>query len=167
MRSFVVQLYETAAIWRRAVAPARTRKCFIGFPASMSGSSQQSHPRHVWNAQEYKKGHIQPAQARPYRFICLRPGDSLAILNGFVNRLQDSRFSVSFLPAIQATGLEPLPRWDFRPLFMPAFAGRTLLGTSPAVKADRLPVRRETWGYASRLQSLCARPVESISFIIK
>ena len=32
----------------------------------------------------------------------------------------------SFLPAIQATGLGLLPRWDFHPLFMPAFAGRTL-----------------------------------------
>jgi hypothetical protein len=28
-------------------------------------------------------------------------------------------------------GFELLPRWDFHPLFMPAFAGRTLVGTYP------------------------------------
>jgi hypothetical protein len=36
----------------------------------------------------------------------------------------------SFLPAIQATGLGLLPRWDFHPLVMPAFAGRTHFGTN-------------------------------------
>ena len=58
----------------------RTRTCLMGFPASRSGRSQQPHPRHVCSAQEYQKGSIQPAQARPYGFTCVRPGDSLAIL---------------------------------------------------------------------------------------
>ena len=57
--------------------------------------------------------------------LALRPGDSLAILeDGFVNRLQDKKFPPC--PAIQATGLGLLPRWDSLPLIMPAFAGRAL-----------------------------------------
>jgi len=43
---------------------------------------------------------------------------------------------LSFPPVyISLDGLELLPRWDFHPLFMPAFAGRTLLRTNPAVEA--------------------------------
>ncbi len=61
--------------------------------------------------------------------LALRPGDSLAILlDGFVNRLQDFQFP-SFL-LFKLRGFELLPRWDFHPLFMPAFAGRTLPGTN-------------------------------------
>jgi hypothetical protein len=57
--------------------------------------------------------------------LALRPGDSLTILlDGFVNRLQDFQFP-SFL-LFKLRGFELLPRWDFHPLFMPAFAGRTL-----------------------------------------
>jgi hypothetical protein len=64
--------------------------------------------------------------------LALRPGDSLTILfflDGFVNRLQDFQFP-SFL-LFKLRGFELLPRWDFHPLFMPAFAGRTLVGTYP------------------------------------
>ena len=94
----------------------------------MSGRSQQSHPRHVWNAQEYKKGHIQPAQARPYRFICLRPGDSLAILNGFVNRLQDSDSQFPFFLRFKLPGLNRYPDGTFahcscQPLLDAHFSG--------------------------------------------
>ena len=61
--------------------------------------------------------------------LALRPGDSLTILeDGFVNRLQNGKFPPH--PAIQATGPGLLPRWDFHPLFMPAFAGRTLFITN-------------------------------------
>jgi hypothetical protein len=61
--------------------------------------------------------------------LALRPGDSLAILlDGFVNRLQDFQFP-SFL-LFKLRGFELLPRWDFHPLFMPAFAGRTLQGAN-------------------------------------
>ena len=72
--------------------------------------------------------------------LALRPGDSLTILeDGFVNRLQNGKFPPH--PAIQATGLGLLPRWDFHPLFMPAFAGRTLLvtdlGSSSALAISR------------------------------
>jgi hypothetical protein len=60
--------------------------------------------------------------------LALRPGDSLTTLeDGFVNRLQNGKFPPH--PAIQATGPGLLPRRDFHPLFMPAFAGRTLHGT--------------------------------------
>jgi hypothetical protein len=63
--------------------------------------------------------------------LALRPSDSLTILeDGFVNRLQNRKFP--HCPAIQATGLGLLPRWDFHPLFMPAFAGRTHLRTYPS-----------------------------------
>ena len=59
--------------------------------------------------------------------LALRPGGSLTILlDGFVNRLQDFQFP-SFL-LFKLRGFELLPRWDFHPLFMPAFAGRTLFG---------------------------------------
>jgi hypothetical protein len=58
--------------------------------------------------------------------LALRPGGSLTILlDGFVNRLQDFQFP-SFL-LFKLRGFELLPRWDFHPLFMPAFAGRTLM----------------------------------------
>jgi hypothetical protein len=49
---------------------------------------------------------------------------SASFLDGFVNRLQDAQFP-SFL-LFKLRGFELLPRWDFHPLFMPAFAGRTL-----------------------------------------
>ena len=52
---------------------------------------------------------------------------SPSISDGFVNRLQDSQFP-SFL-LLKLRGFELLPRWDFHPLFMPAFAGRTLTRT--------------------------------------
>ena len=56
--------------------------------------------------------------------LALRPGGSLTILlDGFVNRLQVFQFP-SFL-LFKLRGFELLPRWDFHPLFMPAFAGRT------------------------------------------
>jgi hypothetical protein len=61
--------------------------------------------------------------------LALRPGDSLAILvDAFVNRLQESQFP-SFL-LFKLRGLNFLPRWDSHPLFMPAFAGRTLAGSN-------------------------------------
>jgi hypothetical protein len=44
--------------------------------------------------------------------------------DGFVNGLQNEKFPSR--PAIQATGLGLLPRWDLLPLIMPAFAGRTV-----------------------------------------
>jgi hypothetical protein len=50
---------------------------------------------------------------------------SPSFLDGFVNRLQDFQFP-SFL-LFKLRGFELLPRWDFHPLFMPAFAGRTLI----------------------------------------
>jgi len=63
--------------------------------------------------------------------LALRPGDSLTILlDGFVNRLQDFQFPSFLLFKLRGFGL--LPRWDFHPLFMPAFAGRTLIGTKHA-----------------------------------
>jgi hypothetical protein len=62
--------------------------------------------------------------------LALRPGGSLTILlDGFVNRLQDFQFP-SFL-LFKLRGFELLPRWDFHPLFMPAFAGRTLFSPNP------------------------------------
>jgi len=62
--------------------------------------------------------------------LALRPGGSLTILlDGFVNRLQDFQFP-SFL-LFKLRGFELLPRWDFHPLFMPAFAGRTLFIPNP------------------------------------
>jgi hypothetical protein len=64
--------------------------------------------------------------------LALRPGDSLIILeDGFVNRLQNRKFPPH--PPIQATGPGLLPRSDFHPLFMPAFAGRTLRSTDSDV----------------------------------
>ena len=67
--------------------------------------------------------------------LALRPGGSLTILlDGFVNRLQDFQ-SPSFL-LFKLRGFELLPRWDLHPLFMPAFAGRTLTVPNPA----QLPV---------------------------
>ena len=63
--------------------------------------------------------------------LALRPGGSLTILlDGFVNRLQDFQFP-SFL-LFKLRGFELLPRWDFHPLFMPAFAGRTHIRIYPA-----------------------------------
>ena len=69
--------------------------------------------------------------------LALRPGGSLTILlDGFVNRLQDFQFP-SFL-LFKLRGFELLPRWDFHPLFMPAFAGRTLSITRrQAAKPDQ------------------------------
>jgi len=62
--------------------------------------------------------------------LALRPGGSLTILlDGFVNRLQDLQFP-SFL-LFKLRGFELLPRWDFHPLFMPAFAGRTHIRSNP------------------------------------
>jgi len=47
--------------------------------------------------------------------LALRPGDSLTILkDGFVNRLQNGKFPPH--PALQATVLGLLPRWDSHPL---------------------------------------------------
>ena len=54
---------------------------------------------------------------------------SPSFLDGFVNRLQDFQFP-SFL-LFKLRGFELLPRWDFHPLFMPAFAGRTLTILNP------------------------------------
>src|ERR1700688_2729208 len=48
--------------------------------------------------------------------------------DGFVNGLQNEKFPSR--PAIPATGLGLLPRWDLLPLIMPAFAGRTVFGTN-------------------------------------
>ena len=49
-----------------------------------------------------------------------------SLRDGFVNRLQDYQFPSFLLFKLRGSGL--LPRWDSHPLFMPAFAGRTLLG---------------------------------------
>ena len=67
---------------------------------------------------QYFRGHM--------GLLSLRPGDSLTIPRWL--RQWASGLSVSLLPAIQATGRWLLPRWDSLPLFMPAFAGRTLFG---------------------------------------
>ena len=48
-----------------------------------------------------------------------------SLRDGFVNRLQDYQFPSLLLFKLRGFGL--LPRWDFHPLFMPAFAGRTLI----------------------------------------
>ena len=70
--------------------------------------------------------------------LALRPGDSLAtLIDGFVNRLQNGKFPLH--PAIQATGPGLLPRWDLHPLFMPAFAGRTLRSTNSDVVFQEVP----------------------------
>ena len=61
--------------------------------------------------------------------LALRPSVSLTILeDGFVNRLQDSQFP-SFL-LFKLRGLDSYPGGTFTQLFMPAFAGRTLIGTN-------------------------------------
>src|SRR5215471_17917591 len=52
-----------------------------------------------------------------------------SLRDGFVNRLQDYQFPSFLLFKLRGSGL--LPRWDSHPLFMPAFAGRTLPGTNP------------------------------------
>jgi hypothetical protein len=54
--------------------------------------------------------------------------------DGFVNGLQNGKFPSR--PAIQATGLGLLPRWDLLPLIMPAFAGRTIFGTNRESKGS-------------------------------
>ena len=80
--------------------------------------------------------------------LALRPGGSLTILlDGFVNRLQDFQFP-SFL-LFKLRGFELLPRWDFHPLFMPAFAGRTLFSPNPdhagnLNEGQQLPLYPET-----------------------
>ena len=58
--------------------------------------------------------------------------------DGFVNGLQNGKFPSR--PAIQATGLGLLPRWDLLPLIMPAFAGRTVFWDRSIAKAA-LPLR--------------------------
>ena len=45
---------------------------------------------------------------------------------------------VTLIAPTQATGFELLPRWDFHPLFMPAFAGRTLRRTDSRKALGRL-----------------------------
>ena len=52
-----------------------------------------------------------------------------SLRDGFVNRLQDYQFPSFLLFKLRDSGL--LPRWDSHPLFMPAFAGRTLNGLNP------------------------------------
>ena len=75
--------------------------------------------------------------------LALRPGDSLTILvDGFVNRLQNGKFPPC--PAIQATGLGLLPRWDLLPLIMPAFAGRTHFVTYLPSTSDLVITRKST-----------------------
>ena len=62
------------------------------------------------------------------RWVHLRYGPatrSPSFSAGIVNRLQDSQFP-SFL-LFKLRGFELLPLWDYPPLFMPAFAGRTLV----------------------------------------
>ena len=61
---------------------------------------------------------------------------SPSLRDGFVNRLQDYQFPSFLLFKLRGSGL--LPRWDSHPLFMPAFAGRTLPGTNIA-KLARSP----------------------------
>jgi hypothetical protein len=56
--------------------------------------------------------------------------------DGFVNGLQNGKFPSR--PAIQATGLGLLPRWDLLPLIMPAFAGRTVFRDSFPCRLIRL-----------------------------
>ena len=74
--------------------------------------------------------------------LALRPGGSLTIHEmAFVNRLQDSQFP-SFL-LFKLRGFELLPRWDFHPVFMPAFAGRTLLVPNPSNFLERLEPHSE------------------------
>jgi hypothetical protein len=66
------------------------------------------------------------------------------------------------LPAIQATGLELLPRWDFHPLFMPAFAGRTLPITIREVSFQLLPCYRQS-GVRSTSYLIACEPLSRIS----
>jgi hypothetical protein len=72
---------------------------------------------------QYSRGHTGS--------LALRPGDSLTIL---LDGLSIGFRIISFLPSFllfKLRGFGLLPRWDFHPLFMPAFAGRTLPGTDP------------------------------------
>jgi len=87
--------------------------------------------------------------------LALRPGDSLTILeDGFVNRLQNGKFPPH--PAIQATGLGRLPRWDLLPLIMPAFAGRTLIGTNPGTIGHfRAPCLLRPPTFAGWISGIC------------
>ncbi len=75
--------------------------------------------------------------------LALRPGGSLPILflDGFVNRLQDFQFPSFLLFKLRGFGL--LPRWDFHPLIMPAFAGRTLPGPDPPSQFDEMVTIRQ------------------------
>jgi hypothetical protein len=56
-----------------------------------------------------------------------------SFLDGFVDRLQDYQFP-SFL-LFKLRGFELSPRWDFHPLFGPAFDGRTLPVPNPRVRS--------------------------------
>jgi len=71
-----------------------------------------------------------PAVSLPPPPLQLLPGGTNQFPGGFIPPLKNSAFH-SFLPAIQATGLGLLPRWDLLPLIMQAFAGRTHSRTNP------------------------------------
>ena len=70
-----------------------------------------------------------------------------SLRDGFVNRLQDYQFPSFLLFKLRGSGL--LPRWDSHPLFMPAFAGRTLIGTY--FRGRHLPRIYHPKHYLSRL----------------
>ena len=82
---------------------------------------------------------------------------SPSFLDGFVNRLQDFQ-SPSFL-LFKLRGFELLPRWDFHPLFMPAFAGRTVIGSGPLRETQCLAVPF-VYVFLSRLGSQFRQLVE-------
>src|SRR6516164_2399620 len=79
-----------------------------------------------------------------------------SLRDGFVNRLQDYQFPSFLLFKLRGSGL--LPRWDSHPLFMPAFAGRTLLipkhhtmPNSMTSAADLLAVEGASFWYSRSL----------------
>jgi hypothetical protein len=96
--------------------------------------------------------------------LALRPGGSLTILlDGFVNRLQDSQ-SPSFL-LFKLRGFELLPRWDCPPLFMPAFAGRTLVVPDPECLLAYSTA--ENWIPISRCPSKLTRTTQYLPFVCR
>ena len=80
---------------------------------------------------------------------------SPSFLDGFVNRLQDFQFP-SFL-LFKLRGFELLPRWDFHPLFMPAFAGRTLIVPDPRGHFSTSTIRQLAWVKAAQLIAVFGR----------
>ena len=93
--------------------------------------------------------------------LALRPGGSLAIHE---MALSIGFRILSFLPSCYSSyGALTLPRWDFHPLFMPAFAGRTLPVPYLYLCPDR---RRSTRNSESHItdSALCGGLWHSLSY---